>query len=163
MATQGYKRYIYEDEFLAPKNYTVLIDTETGYEYIVEMSGGKLTTRCKVVSISASVTGTVVLGLDKVSGITVYGILQDGTKVELKNYTITNIDVTTIPNKVDINYTDIGDTFTTSISVEPELSLIDFEFTVEENGTYTLTGWKGTYNGEPSTEIIIPSSKLINL
>ena len=163
MATQGYKRYIYEDEFLAPKNYTVLIDTETGYEYIVEMTNGKLTTRCKVSSISASVTGTVVLGLDKVSGITVFSILQDGTKVELKDYIITNVDVTTVPNKVDISYTDIGNTFTTSITVEPDLSLIDFEFTVEENGTCTLTGWRGTYNGEPSTEIIIPDSELINL
>lgn len=181
MATQGYKRYIYEEEFLnfkderlnteknlkndifSPKNYTVLIDTETGYEYIVEISGGKLITRCKVASISANVTGDVFIDSDTITGITIYSILQDGTKTEITNYKITNIDTTVTPNVIEFSYMDLDNIFTTSISTESCLSLIDFEYIIEENGTYTLTEWKGTYNGKPSTEIIIPNSELINL
>jgi hypothetical protein len=41
--------------------------------------------------------------------------------------------------------------------------LQDFEYTSNEDGTYTLTDWKGTFNGESSTEIIIPDSNLIIL
>lgn len=40
--------------------------------------------------------------------------------------------------------------------------LIDFNYTYS-NGTFTLTGWKGTTNGVPSTEIIIPKSDKIML
>ena len=36
--------------------------------------------------------------------------------------------------------------------------LQDFEYTKNGNGTYTLTAWKGTTNGEPGTEILIPSA-----
>ncbi len=38
-----------------------------------------------------------------------------------------------------------------------ETILIDFDYTDNGDGTYTLTGWKGTYNGKPSTEMIIPN------
>lgn len=38
-----------------------------------------------------------------------------------------------------------------------EHTLIDFNYTDNGDGTYTITSWKGTYNEEPSTEIIIPN------
>lgn len=41
-----------------------------------------------------------------------------------------------------------------------EDTLIDFTY-IEENGRTVLTGWKGTYLGEPSTKIIIPDSEKI--
>lgn len=41
--------------------------------------------------------------------------------------------------------------------------LKDFEYVVEDDGTYTLTGWKQTLNGQPSTECVIPDIYLINL
>ena len=41
--------------------------------------------------------------------------------------------------------------------------LIDFTYTVESDGTHLLTGWKGTYNGEPSTKIVIPDNPYIKL
>lgn len=34
--------------------------------------------------------------------------------------------------------------------------LVDFEYTDNGNGTYTITGWKGTYNGTASTICVIP-------
>lgn len=44
-----------------------------------------------------------------------------------------------------------------------EETLVDFEYTKNENGTYTLTNWKETLNGESSTEMIIPDNRSIIL
>ena len=35
--------------------------------------------------------------------------------------------------------------------------LIDFKYTDHGDGTYTITDWKDTYQGQPSTECIIPN------
>ena len=43
------------------------------------------------------------------------------------------------------------------------LVLVDFNFTNNGNNTYTLTGWKGTLNGIPSTELVIPNNSKIIL
>lgn len=39
----------------------------------------------------------------------------------------------------------------------------DFEYIVNGDGTYTLTAWKGTLNGVPSTKIVIPDDSRIIL
>ena len=44
-----------------------------------------------------------------------------------------------------------------------EFSLIDFNFIDNGNDTYTLTEWKGTLNGIPSTELVIPNNSKIIL
>lgn len=44
-----------------------------------------------------------------------------------------------------------------------ESDLVDFNYTANDNGTYTITGWKGTTNGVPSTELILPDSNRIIL
>ena len=49
------------------------------------------------------------------------------------------------------------------ISQEIYDMLQDFEFIENDNGTYTLTGWLGTLNGEPSTEMVIPDNPKIIL
>ena len=41
---------------------------------------------------------------------------------------------------------------------ELDKMLQDFNYTDNNDGTYTLTGWKETYQGKPSTEMIIPDS-----
>ena len=42
--------------------------------------------------------------------------------------------------------------------------LIDFNYTINSDNTYTLISWKGTTNGVTNgTEIIIPSNKNINI
>ena len=40
-------------------------------------------------------------------------------------------------------------------------SLEDFEYITNPDGTYTITGWKGTLYGEPSTEMILPPNVII--
>lgn len=52
-----------------------------------------------------------------------------------------------------------------TIGTLPEF-LIDFNgYTTgtEENPTYVITSWRGTLNGEPSTEIVIPNNENIIL
>ena len=41
--------------------------------------------------------------------------------------------------------------------------LIDFEYVNNGDGTYTLTAWKETLNGVPSTELVIPNMESIIL
>lgn len=41
--------------------------------------------------------------------------------------------------------------------------LVDFTYDENEDGTYTITGWKGTYHGIESTECIVPDSNMIRI
>ena len=44
---------------------------------------------------------------------------------------------------------------------DPAVVLVDFTYTDNGNGTYTITGWKGTYNGEASSEMIVPNNAYV--
>ena len=44
-----------------------------------------------------------------------------------------------------------------------EETLIDFEYTKNGNGTYTLIDWKETLNGKSSTEMVVPDNRSIIL
>lgn len=57
----------------------------------------------------------------------------------------------------------IGSLWIDTNTVSYEELLTDFEYVENDDGTYTLTEWKGTYNGEESTEIIIPDDESIIL
>ena len=46
-------------------------------------------------------------------------------------------------------------------SIDIDKTLIDFEYTDNQDGTYTITAWKGTLNGKPSTEMIVPNNSQI--
>lgn len=87
-----------------------------------------------------------------------------------KNIPLMYIGVNGIAQKITKAY--IGDEngiarlfYESSISLDEDLvlSLIDFEYTKNNDGTYTLTAWKGTLNGEPSTELVIPDDPRIIL
>lgn len=39
--------------------------------------------------------------------------------------------------------------------------LQDFEYTDNGDGTYTLTAWKGTLNGESSTKMVTPDNEKV--
>lgn len=41
--------------------------------------------------------------------------------------------------------------------------LIDFEYILNKDKTATLTAWKGTLNGVPSTEMVVPDNENIIL
>lgn len=51
-----------------------------------------------------------------------------------------------------------------SLAIKSTLSwLDDFWYLENDDGTYTITGWKGTYKGIPSTKCVIPDNPLIIL
>ena len=52
-----------------------------------------------------------------------------------------------------------------TVELDPALiaALIDFTYTDNEDGTVTITGWKGTLNGVTSTELVVPDDSRIIL
>ena len=74
-------------------------------------------------------------------------LIVNGTQVEKIVYNGVNLD------KVIFNGVVVWESF----------SLTDFYTASNGDGTYTITGWKGTYNGEESTRCIIPSDSRIVL
>lgn len=70
--------------------------------------------------------------------------------------------VVTGENKHQIYYTESNITLVTNVDIITrtlEDALIDFYYTKDEtSGVYTITGWKETYNGVPSTECILPNN-----
>lgn len=79
-------------------------------------------------------------------------LVLNGTQVE--NITYNGVDL----DKVIFNGVVVWkkETFDESI-------LVDFYYTKNDDGTYTITDWKKTYNGESSTRCIIPEHEKIIL
>lgn len=86
------------------------------------------------------------------------GMVVMGTDKKGNTYEITEYMCTKQGNIVTISYGKLNTTIEITI-----VNLNDFEYTDNGNGTYTLTGWKGTLNGETSTKLVIPDSKAVVL
>lgn len=89
----------------------------------------------------------------------------DGIAKKLKNIYI-GVDGMARPvKKAYIGVEGIAKLFWTTSNPLPDF-LIDFYGNIEgtkENPIYAITGWKGTLNGEPSTEIVVPDNETILL
>ena len=76
-------------------------------------------------------------------------------------------ELTNLPNKARrVKKVYVGDANNIAricYSVATIEDLIDFKYTDNNNGTYTLTAWNGTTNGIKGTEIIIPDGSNIIL
>lgn len=148
-------------------DYTVYTDQYTGYEYIVSMQNGSLVSRCRCQSIQVitqpTKTSYIMGETFDPTGLTVQIICADGSVYQTDLITC---DESVRSNSVNVHYNDGGMVFSTTIDVttapfDPAVQLIDFNYTANDDGTYSITGWKGTYNGEPSTEMIFPNNSLI--
>lgn len=159
------------DAINAPKDYILLTDQVTTYTYRVEMRNGNLISYCdEIESISVSTMPTNVEYTEgdvfDPTGMVIMAICKDGSTREITNYTYSNSPLEFGNDAVEITYEDKCITYKTSVPVtikafDPITGLIDFNYTDNGNGTYTITGWKGTYSGKPSTEIIIPNSNKV--
>jgi hypothetical protein len=101
-----------------------------------------------------------------VTGMVVTATCTDGTIKEITNYSYTpNGKLTSIgTNVITISYSENGVTKTCELNIEvlfDETILQDFTYVNNGDGTYSLTGWKGTKNGVSSTEIVIPDTDAI--
>lgn len=170
---QNYKEYASKDWVKNQLEHIEIKDIGNSCTYVLQLKNGALILTSKATSIEVTtmpIKTEYIEGVDStldLSGMVISAIREDGTKDIVDNYTYTETR-TDNAITVDIQYNEFGEAFHTTleltiISFDPEVQLVDFEYTAESDGTYTLTGWKQTLNGEPSTELIIPDNSLINL
>ena len=154
------------------KDYIALIDQINGYTYLVSMRNGNLVSSVgtKTIDITVMPTKTSYIHGEyfDVTGMIITAIRYDGTVTEITDYVYPTAYLTEGTTSVEIIYTEAGNTMTATVPItvsafDPEVILVDFEYTDNGDGTYTITGWKGTYNGEASTEIIIPNNGAIRV
>ena len=153
-----------------PKEAIFFIDQINGYKYIACMRDGNFITYCAIKNIEVtsmpSKTEYVTGEYFDPTGMVVSAIAYDGTTKEIVDYTLPESYLTNGTTYVEISYIDAGLIYTVNVPVtvnefDPAIQLIDFTYTENDNGTYTITGWKETLNGESSTEMIIPNNGLI--
>ena len=142
-------------------------DRSNGYNYIIAMDNGNIVTSCAVselilTSNPTKMTYTAGEYIDT-TGMVVTGTYADGTSKEITNFTCTNY-VTVERPIFTIKYEGVSiDLPVTVTAFDPAVVLIDFTYTDNGDGTYTILDWKETYNGEPSTEMIVPNNAYIIL
>lgn len=158
------------ERIIKPKDYISFIDQVNGYTYLVSMRDGNLVSTIGAKSIEVTTMPTRTAYMNSAyfdpTGMVVTATCYDETTREIADYTYTSTALTEGTTSVKIFYTEAGVTYTADVPVtvsafDPAVALIDFAYTDNGNGTYTITGWNGTYNGEVSTEIIIPNYECI--
>ena len=152
----------------SPRKGIPMLDEINGYTYILTMRDGELVTyigtdHIEVTQMPNKTTYVEGEYLDT-DGMVVMAYGQDGSSKEVTS--VVELSSVSSDGDVEITYTECGYVFTTIINTEaspfdPVTTLIDFEYTDNGDGTYTITGWKGTTNGAASTEIIIPNNSKI--
>ena len=160
----------YNDLIDKPEYSITLKDVDTSYRYNVFIKNGTLTTSIACASIRVdSIPYKEYLEGDKLdlSDAVVIAAGEDGSERQVTGFTYPEVVPSADNPEITIHYTEFDRDFI-AIATLPSIKsmrdvLIDFEYTAEADGTYTITGWKETLNGEPSTELIIPDNKLINL
>lgn len=101
------------------------------------------------------------------AGMVVTANYNDGTNKAVTAYTYPTTELAEGDTIVIIAYTENDTTFTANVPItvvsgfNHAVVLQDFTYITNGDGTYTLTGWKGTKNGVESTECIVPDSELI--
>ena len=143
----------------------VLKDTVNGNTYLIQMQNGKLVSFS--IALSIQITSPPAKSVYSEgeefdpTGMVVSAICEDGSEREITNYTCSMSG-----NIVTIHYREWRTTHTTTLEItlkSIEEALIDFEYTVGDDGTYSITNWKETLNGESSTEMVIPDNENIIL
>lgn len=157
-------------EVTKPKDYFILKDNINKYNYVIQMQNGSLvsfikTADIKVTTPPAKTDYTDTEEFDP-TGMVVVAVGEDGSEREITDYTYDKY-VTTESNTHTIKYIDeAGTEYITEVSIVTrtiEEALVDFNYTANSDGTYTITGWKGTRNGVASTEMVFPNSNLVIL
>lgn len=156
------------EELKGVQDYIVLRDAVTGYRYIVEMRNGNLVSSAACSSIAITTMPDKVQYIESdtidITGMVVTATFEDGSTAVVEDYTYN--EVAGSDGLLTVSWRQMKTEYSDSIELDVTLAseiLVDFEYTDNGDGTYTLTGWKGTLNGEPSTEIIVPDYEFIVL
>lgn len=154
------------------KDYITLIDQVNGYHYIACMQNGNFVTYCatKSIEVTTMPTKTEYTAGEYFdpAGMAVVATTYDGTTKEITDFICPSSYILDNDTFIEIKYIEAGITHIATVPItvnpfNPAIILIDFDYTDNGDGTYTVTSWKGTYNGEASTEIIIPDNGLIRV
>lgn len=153
----------------------VLEDSVTSDKYVVEINNGVISTRLlpNTLLVNES-TKTEFYDGDFVNlqDIILSLSYSNGQNEEIDDYSRLHISpsiVTKNDTELKISYLYKGAELLTTllpinvVDFDPAVKLIDFNYTDNQDGSYTITGWKQTLNGESSTEIIIPNNIHIKL
>lgn len=157
-----------EDEFLNKEFETIYMrDAVNGLIYTGKIVNGKLVfeSQFKTIKVLNPPTQTKYNEGDTFNpeGMVIVAVYEDGSEKEITDYTYPE---TVTGSEVTISYVKDGTTYTTIVTVKiltMEDILVDFTYTANDDGTYTLNTWKGTLNGEPSTEIVVPDNPKIEI
>lgn len=153
----------------ASQNKLILIDEVNGNKYVVYMRNGTLVSNMnKIVNFSIDTLPdkTDYTNSEEFdpTGMVASVTYLDGTTEEITDYSY-NSYVSTGSDSHAISYQDANGTeYTAEIPITTrsiEDSLVDFYYDKNDDGTYTITGWKETLNGVSSTECVVPNSNLI--
>ena len=154
------------------RNGIVLVDQINGHTYLVSMRDGELVSSIgtQYIEITTLPTKTSYVDGDifDPTGMVVTAIGYDGTSKEITSFTYPETGLVEGTTSINISYIEGGIKHTESVAItvgafDPAVVLVDFYYTDNSDGTYILTGWKQTYNGESSTELIIPNNTHIIL
>lgn len=166
---QSYKEYASKDWVKNQLKHIEIKDIGNSCTYVLQLKNGALILLSKAISMeitSMPEKTEFVIGEElDLTGLEVSIFREDGSKDIINNYTYTVVEKDDV-YEVTIEYPEINQTWTQIlrlpiIPIDPSVYLIDFNYTANSDGTYTITGWKQTLNGEPSTEMIVPNNSFI--
>ena len=147
-----------------------MVDKINNYKYFLQMENGKLVSFCCCANIEITKLPDKINYLEgqtfDPTGMIVTATCEDGSQKEITKEVIYEPFV--MSNEFVITYVECGKEYSTTISLNltefnPEIHLIDFTYTTNSDGTYTISGWKQTLNGEASTEMVMPNSSLVRV
>lgn len=146
-----------------------LKDQSSGLEYLLTITNGSLQTSPRVESLKIDKNQDKIDYTDSdlfdPTGLVVSIVCVDGSTRVIENYTYDKYVEVGATTHI-IEYEELGNVFTATVPVvtrDLEAALQDFYYTVNDDGTYTITDWKQTLNGEPSTKVVIPNSPLVRI
>ena len=162
------KKLATEEYFYEPKKHLVLEDEVNGYRYLISMKNGNLMSYIETASIKVTKMPDIIRYWNgeefNPKGMIITAIGVDGSERELNTYEYDRIVTNDNYDNFCLRYNELGNIFECYLSLNIyDFSLIDFDYIRNDDGTFELTDWKGTYNGEPSTRIVVPDSELIIL
>ena len=144
-------------------------DNTTGFNWIGYVDNGEWTLSAKVSEIKVKQLPNRIFyntgDLVDLNGLIIEVIFSDGTTTETTDY-MCNLDIINNETNIPVLYKQGGLIYTSSFDIiNYTIELIDFNYTINDNGTYIITDWKGTYKGEPSSKCVIPNIEniIVNL
>lgn len=155
------------------RDYTLYRDQVTGYLYYTVVRNGSLATCCELKELTLAsmpnVSEYFVGDNFDITGTKIGLVRYDGTISETDDFTYEVASpLTEDVASVKVSYVEFGKTYTVEIPIavtpfDHASILKDFTYTDNGDNTYTITDWKGTEDGQPSTRIVVPDYQQIIL